>query len=94
VKAWTLANWARWEGEEWFDARVKERVPDEYIPVAELEELNAAAREGSRKRVGLARVSLKRLTLVTARGSSVSGGGAAAARGADAQAQGQRVGER
>ena len=42
VKAWTLANWRRWEEEkpEWFTEHFKESVPDEFIPKMSLEELN------------------------------------------------------
>jgi hypothetical protein len=36
VKAWVEANWARWEEEkpDWFDVRMRARVPFEYIPGA------------------------------------------------------------
>ena len=51
VRAWTLANWSRWESEkpEWFTAAFKERVPDDMIPKEALAELNKTA-GGSRRR--------------------------------------------
>ena len=41
VKAYTMANWARWEAErpEWFDEGFKMSVPDRFIPELSLEEL-------------------------------------------------------
>jgi hypothetical protein len=39
VKAWTLENWAHFEGEAWFNAKVKARVPKEYIPAAALQQM-------------------------------------------------------
>jgi hypothetical protein len=58
VRDFTLANWARWHDERpaWFTEEVIQRVPDEFIPVAALVALNAAAHGGKRRRssVGLA----------------------------------------
>jgi hypothetical protein len=47
VKAWTMANWARWEEEkpEWFDLALKASIPDEYIPIAAIEALGGVGRE-------------------------------------------------
>jgi hypothetical protein len=45
VKAWTLENWARLEGEPWFDAKVKAKVPDQYIPAEALEALGGRLRK-------------------------------------------------
>ncbi|GMI28967.1 hypothetical protein TeGR_g4898 [Tetraparma gracilis] len=57
VRELTTANWARWKEEQpaWFTEEVIQRVPDDFIPVAELAQLNAAARGGRRRRssVGL-----------------------------------------
>ena len=52
VRDFTHANWARWKEEQpaWFTAEVIARVPDEYIPIAALASLNAAARGGKRRR--------------------------------------------
>jgi hypothetical protein len=47
VKAWTAENWARWKEEKpaWFKP---ERVPDQFIPAAELQQLGYnRARRGS-----------------------------------------------
>jgi hypothetical protein len=51
-REFTPANWARWKEEQpaWFTAEVIARVPDEYIPIAALASLNAAARGGNRRR--------------------------------------------
>jgi hypothetical protein len=58
VREFTHANWARWKEEQpsWFTEEVIQRVPDEFIPVSALAELNAAAHGGQRRRssVGLA----------------------------------------
>jgi hypothetical protein len=58
VRDFTHANWARWKEETpaWFTEEVIARVPDEFIPVAEVAALNAAAPGGKRRRssVGLA----------------------------------------
>jgi hypothetical protein len=58
VREFTLANWARWKEEQpsWFTEEVIQRVPDSFIPAAEVAALNAAARGGQRRRssVGLA----------------------------------------
>ena len=58
VRDFTHANWARWKEEQpsWFTEEVIQRVPDEFIPAAEVAALNAAARGGQRRRssVGLA----------------------------------------
>ena len=50
VKAFTLANWARWEAEKptWFNDNFKALVPDEYIPKAALDDLNK--RNGGKRR--------------------------------------------
>jgi hypothetical protein len=52
VREFTHANWARWKEEQpaWFNAEVIARVPDEYIPIAALASLNAAAHGGKRRR--------------------------------------------
>jgi hypothetical protein len=62
VKAWTAENWARWKDEkpEWFKV---ERVPDQFIPAAELEQLGfnrkrrgsaaGSVRESFRERAGV-----------------------------------------
>jgi hypothetical protein len=52
VREFTHANWARWKEEQpaWFAAEVIARVPDEYIPIAALASLNAAAHGGKRRR--------------------------------------------
>ncbi|GMI28074.1 hypothetical protein TeGR_g1263 [Tetraparma gracilis] len=52
VREWTHANWAGWKGGggEWFTPELVSRVPDEFIPVGELVELNKAARGGKRRR--------------------------------------------
>ena len=75
VRDFTLANWARWKEEQpaWFDAEVIARVPDEYIPIAALASLNAAAHGGQRRRssLGLAG-SVRQSVRESARKSSVS----------------------
>ncbi|GMI34748.1 hypothetical protein TeGR_g13050, partial [Tetraparma gracilis] len=57
VRDYTHANWALWKAEKpaWFNEEIVARVPDEFIPVAEVAALNAAA-GGKRRRssVGLA----------------------------------------
>jgi hypothetical protein len=55
VRHFTHANWARWEEEKpsWFTEEVVQRVPDEFIPVAALAELNAAAHGGKRRKSSL-----------------------------------------
>jgi hypothetical protein len=55
VREFTHANWARWKEEQpaWFTAEVVARVPDEYIPIAALASLNAAAHGGQRRRSSL-----------------------------------------
>jgi hypothetical protein len=55
VKAWTLENWARLEGKAWFDAKIKEKVPDGYIPAEALQKLGGRMR----KRRGSAARSIK-----------------------------------
>jgi hypothetical protein len=52
VREFTHANWARWKEEQpaWFTAEVIARIPDEYIPIAALASLNAAAHGGKRRR--------------------------------------------
>jgi hypothetical protein len=62
VMAWTHGNWARWkeEGPAWFlDEENISKVPDEFIPVAALAELNAAAHGGQRRRSSLGLVSVR-----------------------------------
>ena len=51
VKAFTLANWDKWEREKpaWFDENFKANVPDEFIPKAALKALNKKG-GGSRRR--------------------------------------------
>jgi hypothetical protein len=60
--AWTHGNWARWKEERpaWFlnEASIS-KVPDEFIPVAALAELNAAAHGGQRRRSSLGLVSVR-----------------------------------
>jgi hypothetical protein len=55
VKAWTHANWNRWEEEqpEWFTPARKATIPDEFIPAAAVKALGGAQRE----RRGSARLS-------------------------------------
>jgi hypothetical protein len=56
VMAWTHENWARWKEESpaWFlDEENISKVPDEFIPAANLAELNAAAHGGQRRRSSL-----------------------------------------
>jgi hypothetical protein len=52
VREFTHANWHRWKTEQpaWFTEEVIQRVPDEFVPVAALAELNAAAHGGQRRR--------------------------------------------
>ena len=54
VREFTHANWARWKRERpsWFTEEVIQRVPDEFIPVADLAVLNAA-NGGKRRRSSL-----------------------------------------
>ena len=60
VREFTHANWARWKEEQsaWFTAEVIARVPDEYIPIAALASLNAAAHGGKRRRSSFGLVEL------------------------------------
>jgi hypothetical protein len=55
VREFTHANWAHWNEDKpaWFTETVIQRVPDEYIPVAALVSLNAAAHGGQRRRSNL-----------------------------------------
>jgi hypothetical protein len=55
VREFTHANWARWKEEQpaWFDDAMIAVVPDEFIPVAALAELNAAGHGGQRRRSSL-----------------------------------------
>ena len=55
VRDFTHANWARWKEEQpaWFTETVIQRVPDEFIPVASLAALNAAAHGGKRRKSSL-----------------------------------------
>ena len=57
VRAFTLANWARWEVEkpDWFTEGFKAGVPDDYMPKGALDELNRTSVGGKRRRssVGL-----------------------------------------
>jgi hypothetical protein len=52
VREFTHANWNRWKAEQpaWFTDGFVQRVPDEFIPVAELAALNASASGGKRRR--------------------------------------------
>jgi hypothetical protein len=56
VREFTHANWARWKEEQpaWFTEEMVQCVPDEFVPIAALAELNAA-NGGKRRRssVGL-----------------------------------------
>ncbi|GMI36431.1 hypothetical protein TeGR_g5515, partial [Tetraparma gracilis] len=54
VRAFTLANWARWKEEKpaWFTEEVVQRVPDEFIPEEDLAEI-VAAHGGQRRRSSL-----------------------------------------
>jgi hypothetical protein len=70
VRDFTHANWARWKEEQpaWFTEEVIQRVPDEYIPIAALASLNAAAHGGQRRRsslglVGSVRESARRVSI-------------------------------
>jgi hypothetical protein len=62
VRELTTANWARWKEEQpaWFTEEVIQRVPDDFIPVAELAQLNAAARGGRRRRSSVGLEALRR----------------------------------
>jgi hypothetical protein len=55
VREFTHSNWARWKEEQpaWFTEEVIQRVPDEFIPLAALAELNAAVHGGQRRRSSL-----------------------------------------
>ena len=55
VREFTHANWARWKEEQpaWFDDAMIASVPDEFIPIAALASLNAAAHGGQRRRSSL-----------------------------------------
>ncbi|GMI31785.1 hypothetical protein TeGR_g9820 [Tetraparma gracilis] len=71
VMAWTHENWARWKDERpaWFlDEENISTVPDEFIPVSALAELNAA-QGGQRRRSSLGLVSVRE----SARRVSISG---------------------
>ncbi|GMI25035.1 hypothetical protein TeGR_g7458 [Tetraparma gracilis] len=70
VRDFTHANWAWWKEEQpaWFTEEVIQRVPDEYIPIAALASLNAAAHGGQRRRsslglVGSVRESARRVSI-------------------------------
>jgi hypothetical protein len=60
VREFTHANWARWKAERpaWFTEEVIQRVPDEFIPITALAELNAA-HGGKRRRSILGLVSVR-----------------------------------
>jgi hypothetical protein len=60
VKAWTHANWERWETEqpEWFTSNMKARIPDEFIPAAALVGLGGVFRP----RHGSASLSVREAT--------------------------------
>ena len=51
MKAFTLANWEKWESEkpEWFDDNFKANVPDDFIPKTALDESKKKS-GGSRRR--------------------------------------------
>ena len=68
VREFTHANWAQWKDEKpaWFTEEVINRVPDEYIPVAALAELNAAAHGGQRRRSSLGLVESVRRGSISA----------------------------
>ena len=68
VREFTHANWARWKEEKpaWFTEEVIQLVPDEYIPVAALAELNAAAHGGQRRRSSLGLVESVRRGSISA----------------------------
>jgi hypothetical protein len=75
VREFTHANWARWKEEkpEWFNEEVIQRVPDEYIPVAALAELNSAAPGSKRRRSSLGLVDSVRVSVrESARRGSIS----------------------
>ncbi|GMI22703.1 hypothetical protein TeGR_g13156 [Tetraparma gracilis] len=59
VKAWTLENWARLEGEAWFDAKVKAKIPDEYIPATALQQLGGRMRQRRGSAAGSVRESMR-----------------------------------
>ena len=46
VRAWTLANWGKWEAEQpdWFTAELQTAIPDDFIPAAAVVALGGAAR--------------------------------------------------
>jgi hypothetical protein len=62
VRAWTMANWARWEEEApgWFKDTEKARVPDEYIPPQFLAGMGGVNRERRGSAVVSVRQSLRR----------------------------------
>jgi hypothetical protein len=51
VKAWTLDNYARWKAEKpyWFTAGLVQRLPDDFMPPADVLALDAQAPGGKRK---------------------------------------------
>jgi hypothetical protein len=62
VRAFTLANWARWKAEKpaWFDDGMVARVPDGFIPVAEVAALNAA--QGGKRRRSVSVIASMRVS--------------------------------
>ncbi|GMI23650.1 hypothetical protein TeGR_g6548, partial [Tetraparma gracilis] len=68
VREFTHSNWARWKEEQpaWFTEEVIQRVPDEFIPLAALAELNAAAHGGQRRRSSLGLAESVRLGSISA----------------------------
>jgi hypothetical protein len=61
VKAWTLANWERWDRDKpkWFDAATIAQVPDEFIPPRFLGGLGGAQRERRGSAAGSVRGSFR-----------------------------------
>jgi hypothetical protein len=59
IRVFTHSNWTRWKTEnpEWLTEKLIQRVPDEFIPVPALAELNAA-NGGKRRRSSLGLASL------------------------------------
>ena len=51
VKAWTLGNYARWKAEKphWFTVGLIQRLPDDFMPPADVLALDAQAPGGKRK---------------------------------------------
>jgi hypothetical protein len=51
VKAWTLGNYGRWKAEKpyWFTVWLIQRLPDDFMPPADVQELDAQEPSGKRK---------------------------------------------